>query len=235
MVASTLWKSRLAAASRPIAPMNAVSARPTGRSAASSAPNATIRMPRVSGRESSDRREKSFSRLSPITLSPLAKPTWATYRSGCAFCTLATASITGATRSAAVSASPVMSNVTNAECLSAEMTAGCRFSTRPVPLTAAVTSATADWNAGAPLASRSLCTSTISPACSGNPAASIIWSARRDSPLSYSLSEAETLPMRAISAVAATTNSSQPPIAVARCRALNWAIRAARLPGGRAR
>jgi hypothetical protein len=39
--------------------------------------------------------------------------------------------------------------------------------------------------------------------------------------LSYSLSLAETVPAMAIRAVAATTNSSQPPIAVARCRALN--------------
>ena len=96
----TRWEARV---DSPIAAATEESASSTGTPAAISAPNATIRMARVTGRLSSSARLKSLPRVSSRALLIDGPPTCSTRSCGWAAWTPAVASRSGCTRSAAVS------------------------------------------------------------------------------------------------------------------------------------
>ncbi len=114
-VLSSIGKMWLGIATRPIVAMTAEIASSTGTPAAISAPNAMTRMIRVTGSDSVSARLRSFWKNLSICAPTLASPNSSMRSSGCAFCAAATAASTGATRSPAVAALPVMLNWTSAE------------------------------------------------------------------------------------------------------------------------
>ena len=128
-----------------------------------------------------------------------------------------------------------MSKLTIAEWPSAEIWAPLpaayglsTLATTPRADTLRTTSSTAARNAGLLAVSDSLSTSTVSPAGCSNPS-SRIRAAFPDSPGSVSLSPSCLVPIAPPITTAATTNASQPKIAVLRWRALQRPMRAAML------
>ena len=101
--------------------MTAVSARSSGRPAATSAPNATSRMSSVIGSDSVSARLKSSSKAFDSALSADAPPNCSMRSSGCARCAAAVAASDGSTRSATCSSLPGILNVTTAERPSGEI------------------------------------------------------------------------------------------------------------------
>jgi hypothetical protein len=201
---------------------------------ASSAPNAASRIPSASGTAVHSARRKSSPIVSSNHLLALASPNCSTVTAGYAAPAAATASSTGCTRSSALSPSPTIENCTSALCRSPEISPtayGSRRSvTCPVACTPATTSPTAAWNPAASAVNAPLCTSTISPAGCLVPASLRMRVARAESPAAYSSLVICRWPTAAPISVAATTSSSQPKMAVLRCRTLQPPSVAARLP-----
>ncbi len=229
----SMCTARLVRASSPPAAMKAVSARPTGTTAATSEPKTASRIPRVNGIDSISARLKSLPRVLLRACSPLASPTSSTRSDGFVFCTAATASSTGCTREDAVPASPVMSNVTSIECPSCDTkdwpsasSGECRLPTSFVELTAATTCVTADRKAASSGWPFLVCTSTFSEAASGNPDDARIRSAFAVCPLDPSALVICFVPDEPMTS-AARTNTSHPMMAVLRWPALQAPMRAA--------
>ena len=202
--------------------------------AATSAPKATTRITIVTGSERRPARSRSWLNLSSSCFSALT-PNSSIRRLGLAAAAPSTASITGWILSVAVSASPRISRLTVAEWPSAEIWPRlpaayglCTLVTTLTAETRRTTSATAALNAGLSAVCFELWTSTVSPAGCLNPSSSIR-AARPDSPGSVSVSVSCLVPSAPPSTTAATTNASQPKIAVLRWRALQRPIRAATL------
>ena len=87
----------------------------SGTPAATSEPNATIRISSVIGSERTSAFWKSSSNAFEIALSALASPNWPTKTCGLAFCAAAVAASVESTRSSVTLSSPGISNVTSAE------------------------------------------------------------------------------------------------------------------------
>jgi hypothetical protein len=117
---TSMWTRWLTSFIRPNAAVNAVIASSTGSTAASSAPNATSRMPSASGAAVHSARRKSRPTSSSKARCAVASPNSSRLTSGCASPVLATAASTGCTRLPAVRALPTMSNRTSTSCRSAE-------------------------------------------------------------------------------------------------------------------
>ena len=221
----------LGIASRPIVAITAESASRSGMPAATSAPNAITRITIVTGSESSPARSRSLLNLSSTCFSALT-PNSSIRREGCAAADAPTAFITGSIRSTAVSASPRRSRFTIAEWPSAETWPGFPAAyglwtlvTTEIAESRRTTSATAARNAGSSALRARLWTSTVSPAGCLKPS-SRIRAARPDSPGRVSVSPSCLVPSAPPITTAATTNASQPKIAVFRWRALQRPIRA---------
>src|ERR671932_13112 len=118
MTENTLWSIGtiwLGMAIRPKVAMTAVRPSRSGTPAATSAPNATTRISRVTGSESSSIRCMSLSSLSLIALLALAPPNWPTNTPGFSDCTRWTAATTGSTSFSVVSSSPAILKSTSTE------------------------------------------------------------------------------------------------------------------------
>lgn len=224
----------LTTATSPVVARNAVIASATGSSAATSAPKAISRMPSATGTAEYSARLKSLPKASSKIFWELASPNSSTRRSLCCSCTPRTAARTGSTRSDAVSGSPSMSNLTRADLPSAEIVSmsygDWTLVTLPVSFTAVITPPTTVRNAGSVAFTVPPVdwTSTISPAGpSFSPASSRIFTACPYSPGTSWLSVVSTRPATDPMASARTTNSSHPPTASQRCRALQPPIAAA--------
>src|SRR3954451_24067753 len=137
----------------------------------------------------------------------------------------------GCTRSIAVSGSSLRSNWTSTEWRSGLIVSVVTLATTGTFPIVLATSVTAAAKAGSLAVADLLCTSTISPDFSGNPASWRIVSARRVSPsifwASVGVLEPSALPAKAITMIIA----SHPKMAVLRCRALQCPARAA-MPRG---
>ena len=188
----------------------------------------------VTGSESRPARSRSLLNFSSTCFSALT-PNSSIDSAGWAAAAASTASITGSILSTALSASPRMSKFTIAEWPSAEIWPGLAaayglstFTTTETADTRRTTSSTAVRKAGSSAVSVLLSTSTVSPAGWSN-ASSRILAARPDSPGRVSLSPSCLVPIAPPITTAATTNASQPKIAVFRWRALQRPIRAAML------
>ena len=169
----------------------AVTPSSSGTPAATSEPNATIRMSSVIGSERTSAFWKSSSNAFEIALSALASPNWPTNTCGLAFCAAAVAASAPSTRSSVTSSSPGISNVTSAERPSSDswpsLPLASGDSTLSTPFTRSsrdTVSFTAAVKAGSPIFTEPLpWTRTCSSAASRKSAAAIALSAALDSPL----------------------------------------------------
>ena len=230
---SSIGNTWLGMATRPRVAMTPEMASSTGTPAATRAPKARIRMMSVTGRDSVSAFFRSLPTASSICDPTLASPNSSMRSCGLAFCTLLTAASTGSMRSPALSALPLMSNFTRAECSSLE--------TRPAPsgspaadtFSTTGTADTADlmlWiaavNAGSSALRVALWISTSSWAGVGKCRSSAC-SAAPDCPLNSSALESLFVPTMPPITTARTTNASQPASTDFLCRALQLPIRAA--------
>ena len=158
--------------------------------AAASVPNATTRIASVTGTEVNSARRKSEEMRSLIALFALPSPNSPTRSCGCARWTAAVAASAGATRSAAVSGSPVSWKVSSAERPSRESCPALAGSsgdliaaiagTRSSRAVRSVTAARSSARSRAPLR---LWSSTCSPARSVGNSFTSVRSACRESPM----------------------------------------------------
>jgi hypothetical protein len=163
----------------------------SGTPAATSAPNATMRMISVIGSERTSAFLKSSSNAFEIALSALASPNWPTNTCGFAFWAAAVAASVESTRASVTSSSPGISNVTSADRPSSESLPSLPLasgdSTLSTPLVASrrdTVSSTAAVNSASPILTEPLpWTRTCSSAESRKSAAAIALSAALDSPL----------------------------------------------------
>ena len=169
----------------------AVTPSSSGTPAATSAPNATMRMISVIGSERTSAFWKSFSNAAEMALSALASPNCPTNTCGLAFWAAVVAASVESTRSSVTSSSPGISNVISAERPSFEswpsLPSASGDSTLSTPLTASIretVSSTAVVNAASPILTDPLpWIRTCSSAESRKSAAAIALSAALDSPL----------------------------------------------------
>ena len=171
--------------------------------------------------------------MSLSSLLELTLPNCSTRSSGCASWTAVTASLVGSSRFAASSESPVISNVTRAECWSTETGAS--------PVNGEVTSRTSSVRDSRAVASSIVAVNSGSSTSSVllwirrcsvfglRPASYSVCSARPASPENWSAPWIWFLPTALPTTTATTTKASQPKIAVLRWLALQCAARAARL------
>ena len=210
----------LISASSPLAAKNAVRASTTGSVAATSAPKTTSRMPSASGTAVHSARFMSLKIVSVNHLLALAWPNCSMVTPGYAARARATAVSTGCTRWSAVSELPFIANWISTSCRPGETTGARRSWMRPVARTSATTARTAARNPGLAAVAVTLCTSTSSCAGSATPALVSSHWARPDSPVPYWACVIVTWPTAPPISMATMTRSSQPTMAVTRCRAL---------------
>ena len=121
MIDSSTGVAWLSSETRPIVPKTADRASSSGSPAATSEPNATIRISSVIGSDSVSAFLKSFSKTSPSALPALASPNCSMRRSGLAACAAATAASGASTRSSVTSKSPASWKLTSTERPSGEI------------------------------------------------------------------------------------------------------------------
>ncbi len=214
--------------------MTAVMASSTGTAAATSAPNVRTRMTSMADIESDISRACSAAKCS-LTSASRFEPNWPIVTPGWRSATRSTAALTGASRSPAVSGSPLTWNSTSAERPSSETlppaSGETTSATTACDETAWTTSAIARRTSGSCTVASLVCTRTISPPrAAGNPARSSTCSARRLSPSARSAVVGFFGPSPLPSAKATRMNASHPTIAVLRWRALQRPARAAMPP-----
>lgn len=197
----------------------------TGRTAASSAPNATSRIPIASGTAVISARAKSLPSALSNHASAVAPPNSPIVTAGLSRCAFATASSIAGSGSGAPSGTSFSVNWTITCRRSRATVSGRRSVIFPVAWTPARTAATARSVSGAPAGP---VTSTVSESGSSMPASSMIFSACADRPAPCSCSAIVVWPAAPPSTEARTTNSSQPRTAAIRCRALQPPSAAAR-------
>src|SRR5436190_5564422 len=228
----TRW---LASWFRPVAASTAEKASRTGSPAATSAPNATIRMATVSGSEVSSARCMSLPKRSSSWCAADAWPNSSMIRLGFPACARSTAARIGAIRSLAFSALPLTSNWTSAEWRSRDTSPARGWSigetmlvTSASPESVCTTLATAAVKVCSP--NETVCdwTSTLSRAGILKLPWSWICSARLDSPFANAHDFICFAPTKPPTATARTAKAIQPNAAVFQCDALQRPARPAR-------
>ena len=186
------------------------------------------------GSESFSARDNPAFTVLVTSRSPLASPISWMVKPGAERCNEDTASRTGGTRFAAPSADPFSSNATSAAWPSLENCPplpGASGERNPLTcgrdLSLATTAASSALKAGVELPIASLCTSTVSLACSLNPARSSISWARPAWPSDCSRLASLTVPTAFPATIATATNASHPKVAVFQWAALQRPARAA--------
>jgi hypothetical protein len=205
-----------------MAAATAVIASTSGTKAASSAPNARIRITSVIGSEVNSAFWKSSSKALLSAFSALPSPNCSTRKPRCSLWSAATASSEGSTFASA--SSPGSSKVTSAERPSSESWPAlsrpyglATLRTFWVPSSRVTTSSTTARNSASPVsAPLRLWIRTLSGALSGK-WSEIALSARPDSPMPKSASVSVFVPTDPPMNTASTTNASQPRIAFFRC------------------
>jgi hypothetical protein len=222
----------LIAESRPIAAITDESPISSGIPAATSVPKTTRRIASVIGIAVYSARLKSSVIDCSSARCALAPPNCSTRKPGLRASTCATASSTGSTSFVASSSTSEISKRTSVACRSSEMTGAATSDTPGCAATASVTSATTARKRGSPARCASVATSTLSSASSASAPASMISSARWDSPTPTRSGSRVFVPSRPPATAVRTTNAIQPAIAVRRWPALQRPMRAARLVDG---
>ena len=225
-------------AMKPRVARTAVSASRIGIPAATSAPNAMIRMISVIGTEMSPAFFRSSMKDAVTSFVRARVAELADEERGVSGRIAATSATTGSIWSPALSNSPRIWKSMIAERPSSEICAALvspsgarRLITCSSPSSRAAVSSIAAANSGSLAVSVSLWMRTVSPAGCLKPA-SRIWSARLDSPAPPALPSAAFVPTTVPSMTASTTKASQPKTAVFQWPALQRPMRPAMFVGG---
>ena len=213
---SSIGKIWLGIETSPIVASTAEMASSTGTPAATIAPNATTRIRSVTGRDMVSALWRSLWIFLSSWAPEVASPNSSTRRLGLSCWPLLTAATTGAIRSEAVSASPLMSNWIMAECRSFDTSPAlepwpgalrCSTSGRSAKL--AVIPVIPRLNAGSSVVSVSLWSSTSSEAGFGKLDSSV-FSARPDSPVNWSALVSLLAGTKLETIMASATNTNHP-------------------------